>query len=402
MIEMEHPWHAKLGDRSLFPQLAANVYLSHAAISPPSLPVQYAVQKLITDYAQDGVDAFFPWLEQRSRLRSLLATLLGTMATNIAFIPNTTSGVIAIAMCFPWQRGDRIVLLHGDFPANITPWQRAAELFQLQISFLTLTDEQHQHEQALEQLETILRQGVRLVAVSAVQFQTGLRMPLRAMASLCHRFGAQLFVDGIQACGVIPLQVEAEGIDYLSCGTHKWLMGVEGAGFLYVAQGRAEELRPNIAGWLSHEEGGIDFLFKGGDHLRYDRPIRRNATFLEVGTVNGVGLAALEASLTLLLELGIHAIEHHVQQYLDRLETALLQRGFTSLRTKFLQGRSGILSVYPPSGWDLLALHRALHQQGIICSVPDGRLRFAPHWPNAQSEIEYILRHLDRIDRISL
>src|SRR5262245_1296445 len=94
-------------------------------------------------------------------------------------------------------------------------------------------------ERGLEALEgELLRGAVRLVAVSAVQFQSGLRMPLQAMSRMCHVHGAELFVDGVQACGVVPVDVRAEGIDYLACGSHKWLMGLEGAGFLYVAPGR--------------------------------------------------------------------------------------------------------------------------------------------------------------------
>ena len=270
----------------------------------------------------------------------------------------------------------------------MTPWQRAASLFSLELVMLPLPF--HGGDQAdLTQLEETLRSGrIRIVAISAVQFQTGRRAPLKQLSELCHRYGAELFVDAIQAVGVVPIDVLASGVDYLTCGSHKWLMGLEGAGFLYAREERARRLRPAVAGWLSHEEA-FRFLFEGAGHLRYDRPVRSTLDFVEAGAPNTLGFAALEASVGLIAQLGVPAIFDHVQQYLDRLERGLLARGFTSARPAAGQGlRSGILSVLPPEGVDLLELHRGLSERGISCSTPDGWLRFAPHWPNDPAEVD--------------
>src|SRR5690606_14112178 len=110
-----------------------------------------------------------------------------------------------------------------------------ARQFGLEVVMLPLTAFERSDAEGLAALERELVRGARLVAVSAVQFQTGLAMPLGAMAALCHQHGAELFVDGIQAMGVVPIDVGALGIDYLASGSHKWLMGTEGAGILYVS-----------------------------------------------------------------------------------------------------------------------------------------------------------------------
>jgi selenocysteine lyase/cysteine desulfurase len=266
-------FEARLGDRSLFPDLEARAYLSHAAISPPSTAVRAAAEAVLDDYMRRGMGAFTVWLDQRARLREKIAALVGAYPEEIAFVPNTTRGVTDVALCFPWQRRDRVVLFEGEFPANVTPWQRAAELFHLDTTFVSLEPFARSADEGLDVLRTELARGVRLVAVSAVQFQSGLRMPVEAMARLCRQHGAQLFVDGIQAIGAVPLDLGASGIDYLSCGAHKWLMGLEGVGFLYVRQARAAQLRPNVAGWLSHQRG-LGFLFEGPGHLRYDRLLK--------------------------------------------------------------------------------------------------------------------------------
>ena len=385
---------ATLGDRSLFPDLEAEIYLAHAAIAPPSLPVRDACRTLTDDYARRGHEAFLRWLDERGRLRSALALLVGAEARDIAFIPSTTRGIIDVALCFPWRRGDAIVVFSGEFPANVTPWQRAAELFGLELRMLALKDFEASTDQGMSRLAVELRRGVRLVAVSAVEFQTGLRMPIAEMAAACHAHGAELFVDAVQAAGVVPIDVVASGVDYLAAGSHKWLMGLEGAGFLYVRPCRIGALRPSVAGWLSHEEP-TRFLFEGEGHLAYDRPIRERADFIESGNVNAVGLAALQASVGLITSLGVRAIFDHVTGYLDALEEGLLARGFESLRARDPERRSGILGVRPPKPWSSVAVHKAITQRSVACSVPDGVLRFAPHWPNALSEVSRVLALVD-------
>lgn len=387
---------ARLGDRSLFPRLAARVYANHAGISAPSIAVSEAARAVYEDYEARGVGSFLTWLTQRARLKEKLGRLIGAPASDIAFTPNTTRGVIDIALCFPWNKGDRVVVFEGEFPANVTPWQRAAALFGLEIVPLRAADYLASVPAALEKLAAELARGIRLVAVSAVEFQTGFRMPLSDMSRLCRAHGAELFVDAVQACGVVPIDVVAEGIDYLACGSHKWLMGVEGCGMLYASAERAAALRPNVAGWLSHEDG-IGFLFHGEGHLRYDRPIRRSIDMVEGGNTGAVGFAALEASVDLIQQIGVAAIFAHVTAYGDALEAGLVSRGFTSLRSPDPARRSGSLCVKPPEGRSVVAVHHDLMERGIACAVPDGVLRFSPHWPNALSEVPVILAEVDAI-----
>ena len=387
---------AQLGDRSLFPNLEPRVYLNHGGISAPSIAVQHAVNEVLDDYTRRGGAAFPRWNEQRQRLKGKLGALIGVSGEDIALLPNTTRGVIDVALCFPWQRGDRVIVFQGEFPANITPWQRAAATFGVELVFLPLEEWNRDVDLGLASLEAELDRGARLVAVSAVQFQTGLRMPLREIAKRCHARGAQVFVDAVQACGSVPIDAGATNVDYLACGSHKWLMGLEGCGFLYVHPSCVGELRPTTAGWLSHEDG-LGFLFDGPGHLRYDRPIKRRVEFLEGGNYNTAGLAGLEASLDLIQQLGVPAIYDHVNGYLDALESGLASRGFHSLRAKDARYRSCTLGLTPPGGVSVVSLQRELGAQGIACALPDGVLRFTPHWPNNLAEVPLVLAAIDQI-----
>lgn len=393
-METAQQYSPQLGDRSLFPRLEARAYLAHAAVSPPSIAVEDAVRRFVSDQARTGVSAFMVWKRQREVFRHQLAGLIGARGEDIAFMGNTTQGISAIAVSLPWRAGDRVVLCRGEFPTNVTPWLQAARAHDLTPVWLDAPDPLRPPGDFLDRLQAALAGGARLVALSAVAFQTGVRLPLGAIAALCHEHGAELFVDAIQAVGVCPVDVAGDGVDYLAAGSHKWMMGLDGAGLLYVAPERIGALRPLLAGWLSHEDG-LGFLGQGAGHLRYDRPIRARADIFESGMANAVGFAALEASVELIASLGTAAIFEHVERYNDALNDGLCARGFHSLRAASREARSGIVGVIPPDGVDLIALHTALGARGIVTSTPDGVLRFAPHWPNALAEVPLVLDAVD-------
>ena len=397
MMEAINELKPRLGDRSLFPDLKWRAYLAHSAVSPVSLPVKRQLQAVVESYAQKGCAAFPEWLPHRTVLRERLARLSGSVAEDIALVPNTTQGVLSVALCFPWKPGDRIISFKGEFPANVTPWQRAAELYGLKVELIDLPRVPNPDVLGLlrEALQHDERGRAAMVSSSLAQFQTGLLMPIKEMAALCHEFGAALCVDGIQGLGAVECRAKEWGVDFLASGGHKWLMGVEGAGFLYIAHEWLPRLRQIMAGWLSHEQT-FDFLnAPESGHLDYSRSLRRDATFVELGTGNTLGYVALEAATAIIEELGRENVFAHVCAYNDRLEAGLVQRGFTSMRSNPC---SGILSVSGPAGGlDCAAWATELGKRGVACSTPDGFVRFAPHWHNNPDEIDYVLGCVDEI-----
>jgi selenocysteine lyase/cysteine desulfurase len=192
---------------------------------------------------------------------------------------------------------------------------------------------------------------------------------------------------------MVPIDVVALGVDFLAAGAHKWLMGLEGAGFLYARPERARALVPRTAGWLSHVSP-IDFLFEGQGKLVYDKPIRDRIDFLESGNAASMSFAALEAALDPVLELGVAEVFAHVQRWHDAVEPGAKELGFESVRAPAPEGRSGTLSLLAPPGVRVTDVHRELEALGVACAVPDGHLRFSPHWPNALDEAEQVLLSL--------
>jgi selenocysteine lyase/cysteine desulfurase len=387
---------ATLGDRSLFSSLSVRAYLAHAAISPPSQPVLDAVHATLLGYATRGALSFGATVAQRVRLRTSLETLIHAEPGAVAIVPNTSAGVTHVALSRPWRRGDKVLLFEGEFPANTTPWQRAAALHGLVPIWQRADRFRSDATRAFEALDDALRAGVCLVAFCQVQFQTGHRMPLAEIARRAHAHGAEVFVDAIQGVGAVPIDVQRDGVDYLSAGSHKWLMGPEGAGVLYVRPALAKRMAPYTAGWLSHEDP-IRFLVEGAGHLRYDRPLRTGADVFEGGTFAATTCAGLEASLQLIAQPGVDAVYAHVNHYLDVLEAGLMARGFRSLRSRLADERSCILGVHMPEGarYDVPTFARRLGERAVVVSTPDGVLRFAPHWPNHVREVAEVLDAID-------
>ena len=374
-----------LGDRSLFPTLQWQVHANFAAVSPPSLPVQQAMMEQVCDVARRGSFSFGDWIAQRHGLRADLAALLGCAPEDLALVQSTTAGIASVALAIDWRPKDKILCFLGEFPANVTPWQQIALRFGAVCQLMPLPAPQAEVAPWLEHVEAELRKGVRMLAISAVQFQTGWHAPLAELADLCHRHGAEICVDAVQSLGAVPIDVKTLQIDYLSCGSHKWLMGPEGAGVLYLSPERRPLLHRTQAGWLSHEEP-VGFLLQGPGLLRYDRPIRQRSDWLEGGNLAAASCAGLGAAVGLLRQLDPELLWQHLQKWHDLLEPALVDLGFLSLRHPDPRHRSGILAVQPPADVPVVALHRALAAPGMLTSIPDGNLRFSPHWPSPLQE----------------
>jgi selenocysteine lyase/cysteine desulfurase len=331
-------------------------------------------------------------------LREDLARLMNATSQEIALVPSTLYGLAALATSLPWRRGARVIVFQGEYPTNVSVWQRACVQHGLSLTMLPVADFARPEGPDLSALERELRHGdVQLCAASAVQFQSGLRMPIERMAALCHAHGAQLAVDAVQALGSVPFDVQALGVDYAAAGSHKWLMGTDGAGVLFIKAQHLPQLSPAFVGAFSHVDA--ELLFVQAGQLRYDRALRSEARVFEGGMLSSISLSALGASVPILLSLGSERIHAHVNTYIDALEAGLIERGYRSLRMPDRARRSCTLGVLPPPGALLSASRVAseLTARGVVCSGPDGVLRFAPHFANGLSEISHVLAAVDEV-----
>jgi cysteine desulfurase/selenocysteine lyase len=360
-------------------------YLAYAAVSPPASAARDALARYVDGVATRGVRELPEWLAARERLRENLATLLDVEAPALALTSSTTHAIQAVAMSLRLGPGDEILCFGGEFPANVHSWEargRALGLAtrrpHLDTVFGTAGRDALAPDACAARLEALLAgRRVRLVAISAVQFQTGRQMPLRALSEVCHRHGALLFADCIQAAGCVPLSLAEAGVDFAAGGGHKWLLGTDGAGWLFVAPGREAALAPTMTGWLSVRDP-VGFLGRP-DALDHDAPLVSAPRCFEAGSSSSAAVIALDAAVAAILKVGVARIFAATQRFHDAIEAPLAALGFTSERSRTPDGRSGILALRPPADVSLAPLQARLAERGVIVTIPDGRLRIAPH-----------------------
>ena len=108
--------------RELMPIAEKWAYFDHAAVSPLPQPTAKAIQTWLQQAVADG-DVHWPdWARQVEKTRDSGARLLNADTSEIALIPNTSTGIGLVAEGFPWQPGDNIVTFSNEFPSNQLPW----------------------------------------------------------------------------------------------------------------------------------------------------------------------------------------------------------------------------------------------------------------------------------------
>ncbi|HID22564.1 MAG TPA: aminotransferase class V-fold PLP-dependent enzyme [Planctomycetaceae bacterium] len=352
-------------------------YLDHAAVAPLSAPARDALQEWCEDVAENGDVNWQKWRQRIEETRSAAASMIGADPEEIAFIRNTTEGVHLIAEGFPWQPGDNVVSPAGEFPTNYYPWYNLRSRG-VELRLVPAED----GRVSLNQLEAACDDRTRIITVSWVGYTTGWRQDLDRLAEIAHGCGALLFVDAIQGLGVCPIDVRRTPVDFLAADGHKWLLGPEGAGILYIRREHLDRLRPLGVGWNSVRHAG-DFA-----NLEFD--LKPSAGRYEGGSYNMGGLLALGASLKLLLQFGVSDIFQRVVGLTERLCEKLRGCDAVIVSDRSEAHRSSIVAFELP-GQDPDDLRRTCRKAGVVVNCRAGRLRVSPHAYNDEEDFDRLV-----------
>ena len=375
--------------RSRFPITSTHTYLNHAGMCAPPRESARAAADLAHLHS---ATADLRWLERNRRfeeVRALAARLMGAARPEeVAFLGNTSDALSVVAAGLDWREGDNIVGAEGEYPSNVYPW---LALGRQGVEYRTAKERGGRIDP--QELVDRMDDRTRVLALSWVQFATGDRADLAALGAECRRRDVLFVVDAIQGLGVLRLDVEAAGVDVVASGTHKWLLGPEGLGLLYISDRVVERIRPLRAGWRSVEDmfewGKIDLTWNDG------------AKRHEPGTLPALAILALGASLELLHEVGPERIEERALALARRAAEGLAERGFELLRggreiDAPAQERSSIVTAVHPKV-EAREIEAALKERGIVAAARVGRFRVSPHFYNTEAEIDRLLGALDEI-----
>jgi cysteine desulfurase / selenocysteine lyase len=368
-----------------FPWTAHTVYLNNASVGP--LPERTRAtldafnQKRAAPFQLPDRDLMHTLAESRR----LSAELVGSAPQEIALTINTGFGLSLAARALPLQPGDIVLASDKEFPANVYPWMMLKDNG-VALELAPTTTEGWPDEDYL--VRRVQDPRIRVLAVSLVQFSNGYTVDLARLSAATRAAGVYLVVDAIQGIGQIPVDVRRTPVDLMACGAQKWLLSPWGSGFVYVRRDLIRELKPSITGWMAYE-GTDDF----SRLTQYNDVLRGDARRFEMITLPYQDFAGMNASLGLLLELGIHRIQRHLQTLHEPVVEWAARSGVRVVSPRG-ERSSGILCIAPPN---VIEAFRALKAARIICSLREGAIRLSPHAYTSRGDMERVVEILESL-----
>jgi selenocysteine lyase/cysteine desulfurase len=362
--------------RDQFPVTERLVYLNHAGVAPISKRAADAMKQLADDVCLYGSLHYDQWLDAYEGVRVAAAELVGATRAEIAIVKNTSEGIATVAGGLAWRPGDRIVAFREEFPANYFPWKRL-ESKGVTVHWLSCTDDAGRIAEAAR--------GARLLAISYVQYLSGFRADLETIGQICRDRGVFFFVDAIQGLGVFPLDVRRAGIHALSADGHKWLLGPEGCGILFVEKALQDAIEPTEFGWTN--------IAGFHDYSCRDMTLRPDAGRYECGTLNTIGCYGLRAAIELVLEMGVEEIGAAVQFLGDQLADEVTRKDYQVLGSRTPETGAGIVS-FRKEGIDSRLIVRTLKDAGFVAAPRQGWVRVSPHFYITPEEIDRLVATL--------
>ena len=368
--------------RALFPITKSAIYLNHAAVSPLPTPTFEAVERQLKDVRDNGSLNFRDWLAVKEQTRDLLATLLGARPKQLAFVRNTSDGLSTVANGLRWQAGDNIVTFSREFPSNIYPWLRLRDTSGVEVRMC----EERNGRIDPDELEGLVDKRTRVIAISHVQYASGFRSDLLRLGRVARRQDALLVVDTIQSLGVVPLNVEDELVDVAAGASHKWLLGPEGVGYLYLSDRARERIQPTLVGWVS--------VPNPEDYDNFEQGWNRGTLAWETGTGPTALIHGLKASLELLINAGTKAIANHLESLTNHLCERLNSKDYEIVSSREPCEKSQIVCIRHRGDLSSMRLYSELKKQNIVTAPRGDRLRIAPHLYNTLDDIDILIESL--------
>ena len=375
-----------------FPVTRTSIYLNHAAHGPLPRPVAQAVHEYIDDVSAFGGTHEARWTEYQRGTHRRLASLLNARPDQIALTANTSDGLMMVAHGLSWQEGDTILSAEGEFPSNVYPWLNL-QVQGVQVQTVPMRD----YRIATEDIFAHITEQTRLVSLSLVEFSTGYRNDIAAIARYCHERGILCGIDAMQALGAIDIDVQALGVDFLAAGSHKWLLAPRTVGILYVADNLLSRLHTPRRGWFSVE---TPFAFSD-----FAQPLKAGAARFEYSSSNLTAIIGLDAALGVFesIEGGMPAIEERVLGLTNYAIAGLERLGYPVISPRGSGERSGIVCFQPhPNRPEVTVQHIVdeLASRSIYTAARNDIVRISPHFYNTLAEIDKLLNMLEDLQKI--
>lgn len=322
------------------------------------------------------------FFEDSDRVRRLFARLIGADAGSVALVPSVSYGIATAARNVPVARGQKIVIMHEQFPSNVYAWRRLAAERGAEIR--TVQPDDGANGRAASWNERILEAidaETAVVAVANVHWADGTRFDLEAIGRRAREVGAALVVDGTQSVGALPFDVGTIQPDVLVCAGYKWMFGPYGTALAYFSESVHEGV-PLEENWITRRNSErfsslVDYAdqYQPGA-IRYDAGERSNFILLPM----------MAAALELVLEWSPEAIQEYCRGLTHELIREARDMGY---RIEAEGGRGAhLFGIRLPADMPPDRLRGTLDAHGVAVSVRGSAVRISPHVYNDAADIE--------------
>ena len=355
--------------------------MNHAGVAPLSKRVQKAMLDFVEDATINGAVNVDDWVDTVEECRDSAAELLNAKSTEIAFMKNTTQGILIAANGIDWKDGDNVVTTAVEFPANVYPWWSLNDRYGVETRMVPEKDGIIH----LQDLIDTIDDRTRVVTISHVEFASGYRNDITAIGQICQQRDIWFVVDAIQSLGAIMVDVKKSKIDILAADGHKWMLAPEGAAVFYCSDNKRDRLINTNLGWAG--------VVNPRDFLDYDITQKPDATRFEEGSYNTTGIYGLNAAINLLKQIKIQNIENRILDLTNKLIIGLEQKGYRVVTSKSKFDRAGIV-IFESNSYTPTLLFNLLQDNNVIAAERGNGIRISPHFYNTESEIQQLLNIL--------
>jgi kynureninase len=267
------------------------------------------------DWQRDGPEAWERWLPEIARIADNLGELIGAPPGSMFLGPNVSvlQAALATSLRFEAPRNE-VVYEALQFPSLTYVWTEFAR-YGAQIRIVPSDDGRTIDTQRI--IDAITERTL-IAVLSHAYYVSGALCDVRAVQRHCRKTGTLLIVDAYQTTGVYPYDVTEWDLDVVTGGSHKWLCGGAGCGWIYVKPELRARLEPAVTGWMAHAR---PFAFEPAP-MTYADSMYRFGT----GTPTIPGYLVAKPGHDTIKEVGIQKVREHnvrltsqiAQQALDR------------------------------------------------------------------------------------
>jgi kynureninase len=372
--------------RDEFPILATSTYLVSHSMGAAPLGARSALEWYWTQWAADGPEAWEQWLLRIGEIADGIGEIIGAPPGTVFLGPNVSAFQAALATCIDFDRERNEVVYEAlQFPSLTYLW-REWERYGATIRVVESDDGR---TIPTERIVAAITERTALAVLSHAYYVSGAIADVRAIQAHCRNVGALLCVDAYQTTGVYPYDVTAWDLDLVTGGSHKWLCGGPGCGWIYVKPSLRDDLHPAVTGWMAHAR---PFSFEAAPMVYAPSMYRFGH-----GTPTIPGYVAAQPGHDLVRTIGVAQIRAHNVRLTEKLVALALERRLRVNTPLDAQQRTGWIGIDFDNA-ERVCRELVVRRIFVDCR-PGCGIRVGPHFYTTDEEIDAFFDALDAIRR---